>query len=101
MTVADLKTAQYSTAIDSPAVICRNVGTPNIVPRCTIASRGSGIGEPPTSIPRVIVRPDHGASIRLWFSSQMPIQGKSDAFQRYAKASSARGDKAMKNPVLL
>mgnify|MGYP000043748112 CR=1 FL=1 len=45
--------------------------------RSIIARRVSGNGDTPNSIPRVSVRPLQGGVARLWFSSQMPSQGKS------------------------
>ena len=52
-------------------------GTPNSRPRSIIFRRDSGNGETPNSMPRVRVSLFQGGAARLWFSSQMPIQGKS------------------------
>src|SRR5438094_5599291 len=77
----NLVTAQYSASMRVPAGTQRYAGTSNRRPRSIIRRRDSGIGETPNSIPRVSVVPFQGGSVRLWFSSQIPIHGKSPGFQ--------------------
>src|SRR5207237_8801668 len=93
----NLVTAQYSASMRVPAGTQRYAGTSNRRPRSIIRRRDSGIGETPNSIPRVSVVPFHGGSVRLWFSSQIPIHGKSPGFQTYPNASRDAGEKATKN----
>ena len=75
--------AEYATVIRSFAASHRYPGTPNNSRRSIIARRLSGNGDAPNSIPRVSVRPLHGGVVRLRFSSQIPIHGKSDRFHSY------------------
>src|SRR5262249_39945335 len=75
-----LVTTQYSAVIRLRAGSHRYVGTPKCFPRSIMSRRDSGIGEAPNSIPRVNVTPFHGLYVRLWFSSQIPSQGKSSRF---------------------
>jgi len=73
------------------------VGTPNMRPRSTVARRDSGNGDTPNSMPRVNVLPFHGLAVRLWFSSQIPIEGKSAPFQTQPNAIFVVGLQAVKN----
>src|SRR5882672_9939757 len=77
----------------------RNVGVSNIECRATISRRDSGNGDTPNSIPRVSVAPFHGEAVRLQFSSQIPIHGKSEVFQTYPNASLDAAENATKKAV--